>query len=287
MLLADGTDLNPTMLVRWQVYLARMRKTQDEVFAPWQALASLPAGDFASSAARLLAELTLANEYDAKAGAVSRVNPLVMQALAARPPRSLAEAAETYGRLLSGVDQIWQERIRRAALDGRTPEPLADAALESLRQVFYGPDSPPNVAMLPYGDLALLPDRPSQAKLQELRTAVQNWLTTGPGAPARAMSLEETLIPFEPRVFLRGNPNNLGPPVPRQFLAALSTTKREHFHEGGGRLELARAIACRDNPLTARAIVNRVWMHHFGTPLVATPGDFGFMQRTTNPPRAS
>ena len=29
------------------------------------------------------------------------------------------------------------------------------------------------------------------------------------------------------------------------------------------------------NPLTARAIVNRVWMHHFGTPLVATPGDFG------------
>jgi Protein of unknown function (DUF1553) len=89
------------------------------------------------------------------------------------------------------------------------------------------------------------------------------------------MSLEETVIPFEPRVFLRGNPNNLGPPVPRQFLAALSTTKREHFHEGGGRLELARAIACRDNPLTARAIVNRVWMHHFGTPLVATPGDFG------------
>ena len=30
-----------------------------------------------------------------------------------------------------------------------------------------------------------------------------------------------------------------------------------------------------ENPLTARAIVNRVWMHHFGTPLVATPGDFG------------
>ena len=141
--------------------------------------------------------------------------------------------------------------------------------------MFYGPDSPPNVVMLPYGDLGLLPDRPSQAKLQELRNAVQNWLTTGPGAPARAMSLEEAPNPFEPHVFLRGNPNNLGPPVPRRFLAALSTTAREPFHEGGGRLELAQAIACRDNPLTARAIVNRVWMHHFGTPLVATPGDFG------------
>ena len=110
-------------------------------------------------------------------------------------------------------------RVRRAALDGRAPEPLPDPALESLRQVFYGPDSPPNVVMLPYGDLGLLPDRPSQAKLQELRNAVQNWLTTGPGAPARAMSLEDAPTPFEPRVFLRGNPNNLGPSVPRRFLA--------------------------------------------------------------------
>src|SRR3712207_8512637 len=31
----------------------------------------------------------------------------------------------------------------------------------------------------------------------------------------------------------------------------------------------------RSNPLTSRAIVNRVWMHHFGRGLVRTPGDFG------------
>ena len=57
MLLADGTDLNPTMLIRWQVYLARTRKTQDHVFAPWHALASLPEEDFARGAARLIAKL--------------------------------------------------------------------------------------------------------------------------------------------------------------------------------------------------------------------------------------
>jgi hypothetical protein len=74
---------------------------------------------------------------------------------------------------------------------------------------------------------------------------------------------------------LRGNPNNLGPSAPRQFLAVLSAGKQKPFRDGSGRLELARAIACRDNPLTARAIVNRVWMLHLGTPLVATPGDFG------------
>jgi len=155
------------------------------------------------------------------------------------------------------------------------PEPLPVPALESLRQVFHGPDSPPNFVVLPDGDLGLLPDRPSQAKFQELRDAVQKWLTSGPGAPARAMSLEDVPAPVEPRVFVRGNPNNLGESVPRRFLAILDGAARKPFREGGGRLELARAIVSRDNPLTARALVNRVWMYHFGTPLVATPGDFG------------
>jgi hypothetical protein len=39
---------------------------------------------------------------------------------------------------------------------------------------------------------------------------------------------------------------------------------------------LARAVIDPANPLTARVIVNRVWMHHFGAGLVRTPSDFGF-----------
>jgi hypothetical protein len=38
---------------------------------------------------------------------------------------------------------------------------------------------------------------------------------------------------------------------------------------------LAQAIAAPDNPLTARVLVNRVWLHHFGNALVRTPSDFG------------
>jgi hypothetical protein len=44
MFIADGTDLNPSMLVRWQAYLGRTRKGHDPVFAPWHALAALPGG---------------------------------------------------------------------------------------------------------------------------------------------------------------------------------------------------------------------------------------------------
>ena len=73
-----------------------------------------------------------------------------------------------------------------------------------------------NIATFTFEDLDLLPDRPSQARLQELRGAVQKWLTSGPGAPARALSVEETSTPTESRVFVRGNPNNPGELAPRQ-----------------------------------------------------------------------
>ncbi len=43
----------------------------------------------------------------------------------------------------------------------------------------------------------------------------------------------------------------------------------------GRRLALAKWIASRQNPLTARVAVNHVWMRHFGVPLVPTVADFG------------
>jgi hypothetical protein len=76
-------------------------------------------------------------------------------------------------------------------------------------------------------------------------------------------------------VQVRGNPANLGPVVPRRFLAVLSPDPPRLFRQGSGRLELARAIVNEGAPLSARVIVNRVWKHHFGTGLVETPSDFG------------
>jgi hypothetical protein len=72
--------------------------------------------------------------------------------------------------------------------------------------------------------------------------------------------------------------------VPRQFLGVLAGAKRKRFTHGSGRMELARAIADRANPLTARVMVNRIWLHHFGTGLVKTPGDFGFRSEPPSHP---
>jgi mono/diheme cytochrome c family protein len=77
------------------------------------------------------------------------------------------------------------------------------------------------------------------------------------------------------KVHLRGNPATLGAEAPRRFLAVLSDDEPAPFAEGSGRLELARAIASPENPLTARVLVNRVWERHFGRGLVATPSNFG------------
>ena len=81
--------------------------------------------------------------------------------------------------------------------------------------------------------------------------------------------------PVNAHVFIRGEPKTPGPEVPRGFLTILGGEKLPPEEKGSGRLELARWITDRKNPLTARVIVNRVWQWHFGQGIVATPDDFG------------
>lgn len=112
-------------------------------------------------------------------------------------------------------------------------------------------------------------DRETVVKNENERTKLDS---THPGAPPRAMVLLDKPKPEDVRVFMRGNPARQGEPAPRAWLTMFGGQK---FTDGSGRLELANRIASKDNPLTARVLVNRVWMQHFGKPLVAQPSDFG------------
>ncbi|PWU12054.1 MAG: hypothetical protein C5B51_01545 [Terriglobia bacterium] len=87
--------------------------------------------------------------------------------------------------------------------------------------------------------------------------------------------------PQEARVQHYGDPKDLGDEAPRGFFQVLGGTPLPPDVKGSGRLQLADWLASKDNPLTARVIVNRIWQGHFGRGIVATPNDFG---RRGSPP---
>jgi hypothetical protein len=73
----------------------------------------------------------------------------------------------------------------------------------------------------------------------------------------------------------KGDPAKPGPVVPRRFLTVLNGAAIPANDKTSGRRQLAEWIVDHDNPLTARVMANRIWLHHFGKGLVPTPNDFG------------
>ena len=94
------------------------------------------------------------------------------------------------------------------------------------------------------------------------------WYEDGPKAPST-------------HILKRGNPQmeaeQVTPGVPAVLVHRPPSIPTPLSRSTGRRLWLARWLTSTDNPLAARVIVNRVWMHHFGKGLVATPNDFGLM----------
>jgi hypothetical protein len=76
-------------------------------------------------------------------------------------------------------------------------------------------------------------------------------------------------------VMVKGEPSVPGPMAPRGFFTILGGQRVPADHKGSGRALLADWVLDQKNPLTARVLVNRVWLWHFGRGLVNTPNDFG------------
>jgi hypothetical protein len=124
----------------------------------------------------------------------------------------------------------------------------------------------------PFADFEWFFDESTRQELGKLNRDIERWIIEAPAEVAHGAILEDRPVQHHPRVFKRGNPALRGEEVPRRWLSLFGGRL---FTEGSGRLELARAVASADNPLTARVAVNRVWLHHFGDGLVRTPSDFG------------
>jgi len=244
---ARDRELSSAALGLWRMFVPEAAKQHPTVFGLLSDLASIPDADFAAEAPAAI-EAAL----DGK-----KLNSVVADTLRGQKPMTFKEVAGLYG---AGF-------AKALAKDG-AKSPDRDVIVE----VLTGANGPLN---WPVERAEQLFNRADRNKLRDLQKRVDAFRATNPAAPPRAMALKDSPSPLQPVVFVRGNPNNPGPAVPRQFLEVLSGPNRKPFTDGSGRLELARAIASKDNSLTARVMVNRVWLHHFGYGLVRTPSDFG------------
>lgn len=89
----------------------------------------------------------------------------------------------------------------------------------------------------------------------------------------------------------RGNPENPTDVVTPSDLDVLALWRKTDLPEktkdlstSGRRMALAEMLTDGEHPLLARVIVNRIWMHHFGTGLVKTVADFGHLGDTPSHP---
>jgi hypothetical protein len=134
---------------------------------------------------------------------------------------------------------------------------------------------------------------PEDRKLRdEWRREVHALEAIAPRAPGELWSIEDSSSKEIPPTFIlkRGEVSRKGDKVEPAYLrvlpAAMSVAKVNPLLTGSPqavlatsprlrRTDLARWLTDPQHPLTARVMVNRLWQHHFGQGLVASPNDFG------------
>ncbi|MBI1355440.1 MAG: DUF1553 domain-containing protein [Acidobacteria bacterium] len=125
---------------------------------------------------------------------------------------------------------------------------------------------------------------PWMAHLERMRAELKDLEDALPPQYPFIHGMRDKDKPEDLRVAIRGDKENLGEVAPRAFLHILCDSQPEPYKQGSGRLELANSIVSPSNPLTARVMVNRLWMGHFGVGLVETPSNYGQMgERPTHP----
>jgi len=167
------------------------------------------------------------------------------------------------------------------------PEDLArkHALTEAIREIEKDKPPPIPVAMgITDGDYRFAPDgpgdEPEPGKGVKQEVTEGSFLQRGPGHYRPP-----------PAYFLyHGDYQSRGPVMEPGFISVITYGKPaaeippSDGRTSGRRRALAEWLTSPENPLTSRVIVNRIWHHHFGRGIVATPDNFGKMgEKPTHP----
>lgn len=90
-----------------------------------------------------------------------------------------------------------------------------------------------------------------------------------------SMGVQERDEPTNAKVLVRGEIDLPAQTVPRGFPQVIADGPSGIRSKSSGRLELARWIGSNENPLTARVMVNRIWLHLIGNGIVVSTENFG------------
>ncbi len=281
--LGDSRDLSNS-------FSASMNRADHPITGPLVRLKKVSPADFEKQAPALI-EAALADKK-------APVNPLVAEALRGLKPKSVDDVALAYQALFKKHHDRIVAHVQLRSQPGRK----GDKDDPAVAQLAAFPWPLPNIDDL---TSVVLLERATESRdycetwqvplsatfvnnnkpTKYFKFADINALDiTHPGGPGTAMVVTDVEKPRDSYVYIRGDRNKRGPVAPRQFLEVLAGPDRLPFYEGSGRRELALAIASRTNPLTARVLVNRLWMHHFGTGIVSSPDDFGNMSEAPSHP---
>ena len=102
---------------------------------------------------------------------------------------------------------------------------------------------------------------------------------------SQVMGVRDAVNATDVSVLIRGEAKQVGAKVARGFPKVLVTEASPKINRAkSGRLEMAEWLTAKENPLTARVAVNRIWMHLFGQGLVRSPDNFGSLGETPTHP---
>jgi hypothetical protein len=189
---------------------------------------------------------------------------------------------EARSRLASYQQEIEQLKAALQSAEKENDLSSLNAQIETLAQATRSLELIGQTPLPFQGQLARLRKRRDEAnaqhqtKLKVLRDRLAQLQRPGlpPDLPGAYAVHDKQAV--DEAIQLKGEPNQRGKVVKRgvpKFLAGREPPQIPDH--ASGRLELAQWITRPDHPLTARVMVNRIWQHHFGRGIVATPSNFG------------
>ena len=188
--------------------------------------------------------------------------------LASQVIRTVDVSDAEVSRVISTADKAEKQRIEAAIRGAEKDRPAAIPMAMAVTDGDYRftPDGPG--------------DEPAPGKGKKQDVGAGSYLHTGPDA----------YQPPPSYLLIRGDVNSRGPETQPGFVNVITygnpptVLQPATPHTSGRRLALAEWIVSRDNPMTARVAVNRIWQHHFGVGIVPTLDNFGKMGEAPSNP---